>query len=591
MITTMPSRTSEDRRIPDQSTSPFRWSGRFKPSLSIVACLLIAIGAPRSVSAAHPEHGSDGAQPERRRPVTPHMRITTPHYDFGVVGPDSNLEHTFEILNAGDFTLQILRAEPTYGCALVGEMPLDIEPQQTGRLTFKLDAAALHGTFEKQIVVRTSDPNNATAVFTLRGELRRPIEVSPPSAGFGRVLHNEYRERIITITHSADTPVSISMDPADESASFVFHLVETIKGREHKLYVNTRPPYETGPIRATATLRTNLPAQPTIEIPAYGVVPSRIEVSPPTIAIRALSGEGNGATAGITQALQVNNHSTEPIRVVEASCSDAGVKTSVFEINPGRRYRVLVELPANYRPPQSGAWVTLKTDDEHTPAIEVPIGGSPQRTASSPQQQRTAATGAPSSPSSPAPAGHSATNPPTPQRTVPAMELVGTPAPKMSISTLDGAPVGNEEFGYHPATVLNFFAPNCGFSKKQIPKVEQLRGEYETLGVRFVNVCETMRKAFTPDEVRLVMAELNSNIELAMDPGNRIGRLFRVSGYPLLVVVGEDGRIDHVVSGNKANLVETVGERLRALVHRQSKGAPRMDAPTQEPSINAQPEK
>ncbi len=559
--------------------------------MPIVACVLIAIAAPRSVTAAHPEHGSDGAQPERRRPATPHMRIATPHYDFGVVGPESNLEHTFEILNAGDFTLQILRAEPTYGCTPVGEMPLDIEPQKTGRLTFTLDAAALHGTFEKQIVIRTSDPNNATAVLTLRGELRRPIEVSPPSAGFGRVLHDEYRERIITITHAGDTPVSISMDPADPSAPFVFHLVETIKGREHKLYVNTRPPYETGPIRATATLRTNLPAQPIIEIPAYGVVPSRIEISPPTIAIRALSGEANGATSGITQALQVHNHGAEPVRVVEARCSDAGVKTSVFEVNPGRRYRVLVELPANYRAPQSGAWVMLTTDDEQMPVIEVPIGASPRRTASSPPQQQAAPVGAQSRPPSPATAAPAAATPPAAPRTVPAMELVGTPAPKMSLSTLDGAPVGNEEFGYHPATVLNFFAPNCGFSKKQIPKVEQLRGEFETLGVRFVNVCETMRKAFTPDEVQLVMAELNSNIELAMDPGNRIGRLFRVSGYPLLVVVSADGRIDHVVSGNKANLVETVGERLRTLVHRPSNEAPAEDAPPRDSAINARPKK
>jgi len=491
----------------------------------------------------------------------PSIRIESPQHDFGMVSAASSLEHEFILANIGTQELEILRIEPPFGCSVIGQPPRVIEPDQTARLNLKLDPDSLRGRFQKQVVVKTSDPAHATVVLTLLGELRRSIEVTPPSAGFGKVLPDELRERTITITNQAAEPISITLDAPPADAAFGFHLVETIKGREFKLFVNTRPPYETGALRASAMLRTTLDSQKELSVSAYGIVPARLEVVPASIQnLSPPAGETGDAVA--VQVLQFNNYGKDPVRLTGATASGHGVKAEIVEVNPGRRYRVVVTAPPTFRPPNDGTAVTLKTDDDEFPKIDLPFGATPAN-----------ATGARRRKTGRDASNKTATTQGTPA--VAAMELIGKPAPSLSLMTVDGAPLTNEEFSFHPATVLNFFAANCGFSKRQMPKVEELRTRYESQGVRFVNVCETMRQPMEPGEVRGVLADLNANLELAIDPGNRAGRIYKVRGYPLLMIVRKDGVVEHVISGNKANLVQAAGAKLDDLLQADARNTSR----------------
>ncbi|MCH7640438.1 MAG: conjugal transfer protein TraF, partial [Bacteroidetes bacterium] len=52
-------------------------------------------------------------------------------------------------------------------------------------------------------------------------------------------------------------------------------------------------------------------------------------------------------------------------------------------------------------------------------------------------------------------------------------------------------------------TVLNFFATNCGFCRRQLPVVEKVRTTYGGKSVRFVNISQSMRgRKFTDDQVK-----------------------------------------------------------------------------------------
>jgi peroxiredoxin len=148
----------------------------------------------------------------------------------------------------------------------------------------------------------------------------------------------------------------------------------------------------------------------------------------------------------------------------------------------------------------------------------------------------------------------------------PAMTLMGKKVPSFSLSTVAGIPVSDKNLTEHRVTVLNFVAPNCGFCGRQIPKVETVRAQYEPLGVRFVNISETMGKAMTPDEAKAAYAALGSNLELAFDSGNGVGKLFSASGYPTMFVVGPDGIIRHVTVGAKADIDEILRKQLDPLV-------------------------
>ena len=139
-------------------------------------------------------------------------------------------------------------------------------------------------------------------------------------------------------------------------------------------------------------------------------------------------------------------------------------------------------------------------------------------------------------------------------------------APVFAFDTVEGKSVSNNQLATHQATVLNFVAPNCQFSKKQISRMEKIRQEYAERGVRFVNVSETLGKTFTAEEVVATMKELGSGFELAYDPENKIGGLFKVTVYPKMIVLGKSGNVEATNVGNLADLEPRLKQQLDALI-------------------------
>lgn len=175
------------------------------------------------------------------------------------------------------------------------------------------------------------------------------------------------------------------------------------------------------------------------------------------------------------------------------------------------------------------------------------------------------AAAAPAKPALPSQPTAPAEPPQPPQR--PAMQLVGQPAPAFSIDTLEGKKVSSDDFKNHPATVLNFVAPNCPHCKKQLPNVESIRAEYEAKGVRFVNLAQKMgAKEFTTEEIVDVFKGVGSRLELVKDTDNQIGQMFKAVSFPTMVVVNKNGKIEHVNIGDQADLDKSLKGQLDGLI-------------------------
>ncbi len=478
------------------------------------------------------------------------MRADASTHDFGTTWIGQKLEHTFTLTNAGTAPLDLLKVSPPFGCALVGEAPKRVAPGQSAKLTFVIDADALRkDRYEKRIGITTNDPHKPTFDLILRGQCKWYVRVMPMSAGFGRIKATELRERVLTIQIDYDKPVELSLAPP-AAGRFKFDLIETIAGREYKLFVNTQPPFEPGTHRFEAVIKTNIAAQPEVRVGVYAVVPSRIEAVPSYVPLQRRGKRATHRGAAQTHVIQFNNHGESPVNVLGVSCTDRAVNVELREVMAGRQYRLLVKLPANYEMPVDGAFIAIKTDDKEQPTILVPIGRT--------RLPRTAQAGS----------GKAAgVKKKRPKKERPALKLIGKPAPRFALQTLDGIRVSNAELEFHPATVLNFFAPNCKYSKRQIPKVEASRAEFESQGIRFVNVSEKMKLDFTPDEVQQVVSDLGAIGELAIDAkGNKTGRRFKVTGFPTLFVIREDGIIDHVIAGNKKTTQAILHEKLSAIL-------------------------
>lgn len=148
-----------------------------------------------------------------------------------------------------------------------------------------------------------------------------------------------------------------------------------------------------------------------------------------------------------------------------------------------------------------------------------------------------------------------------------AEDLIGRTSLQFSLATREGRTVGTTDFAGSEATVLNFVAMNCPFCLMQIPKAEPIRSEYESRGVRFVNIIETMlNKKFTSKEAFDLLTRLGSKIELAMDVENKIGRLFKVNAFPIMIVLNAQGKIKYVNRGNSQDLAARLRGQLDSIL-------------------------
>lgn len=543
-----------------------RRPGRLPMGWTLLLLAGLCVG-PQAVGFAQTENGGAAEPASPNVAPAPVARVDTPLHDFGTTWIGQKLEHTFTLSNAGQAPLDIFTVAPPHGCSLVGDAPGQVAPGQSVGLTFAVDSSTLRSDrYERRIGIKTNDPQRPTFDLTLRGQCKWYVRVTPISAGFGRIETTELAERTLTIQIDGDKPVKLSLTPPE--GKFKFDLVETIEGREYKLFVNTVPPFEPGTHRAEAVIQTDHAAQPEVRVGVYAVVPPRIETVPTYVPLRGRGDREAHQDRAQTHVVQFNNHGKSPVRVLGISCSDPAVKVDLREVAAGARYRILVRLPANYGMPVDGASIAIQTDDAEQPTMLVPIGRTPT--------QRPANVGSGRTPGAKQPR----------KQERPALQLIGKPVPQFSLQTLDGIRVSNAELEFHPATVLNFFAPNCGFSKRQIPKVEAARAEFENQGIRFVNVSEKMKIDFTPDEVQEVVSALGAIGELAIDEaGNQTGRRFRVTGFPTLFVIRDDGVIDHVIAGNKKETLAILSEKLNAILS----GAPGRAAPSPKTPPATQP--
>ncbi len=147
-----------------------------------------------------------------------------------------------------------------------------------------------------------------------------------------------------------------------------------------------------------------------------------------------------------------------------------------------------------------------------------------------------------------------------------ATDMIGKVADDFTLTTLSGETFGTADLASYKATVLNFVAADCPYCFKQIPLVERIRQEYEPRGVRFINVVLKLIKEFTAQEAADVFARFGSQIEVARDEGARVGRVFKVSGYPTLSIVDSGGEVKDVAVGARNDLMPYLRGQLDALV-------------------------
>ncbi len=502
-------------------------------------------------------------KPEDVKGPHPIIKVDEETHDFGAgwVGPP--LKHTFKITNSGDAPLEITRVKPACGCTVAGNYPKTLAPGESGEFPFSMASNKLRGHFEKAITIGSNDPVTPELRLKLKGEMKRYVDVTPPSANFAKITSQEAQERIVNITNNTENPLKLTVEQPAES-KFKAEVIEKTPGKQFDLKISAVPPFEPGNLRTTITLKTNIPEQNEVTVDVNGLVPDRLEVQPTVITLNPAR-PGAEETTGISRVIRFTNYGKDPVKVLEATVDDPAVTVNVAERKAGENYTIQVQMPAGYTPPATGRTITLKTDDKEKSTITVPIQGS--------AAAKTADAKDPAAPKPEAP-----------------KPLTAQSAPAFKLTTTEGKEVTNESLKGSVA-VLNFFAGNCGYCKKQIPRLETVRAEYAEKPVRFINVSQKMgSKEFTQDELVNMLKELSFRGELALNHTNDVGQKFQANGFPTMVILDKEGKVAVSNVGNIGDLEERMKKQLNALIDGKpipADAMPTAPAPSDKPAAPA----
>lgn len=116
----------------------------------------------------------------------------------------------------------------------------------------------------------------------------------------------------------------------------------------------------------------------------------------------------------------------------------------------------------------------------------------------------------------------------------------GEDVPSFTLKTMDGKLITHIKGENSESIVINFISPDCPYCKEQLPYFNCVSTQLAAGSYRFINISPGL-----PPE----LIQYSPDTEWVEDIEGSIRKLFKVSGFPTLFVIGTDGKIAHVISG------------------------------------------
>ena len=129
---------------------------------------------------------------------------------------------------------------------------------------------------------------------------------------------------------------------------------------------------------------------------------------------------------------------------------------------------------------------------------------------------------------------------------------------------LEGAEISLSDFQDREVVVLDFWATWCQPCVQGMPSFQVLNDEFDGRGAEFLAV----NMGEETEIVREFMDYSGFSFRVVMDQEEEISALYGLRGIPQLVVIGADGRVEHIEVGFPAreSAAEARTQRLRKLL-------------------------
>jgi hypothetical protein len=302
-----------------------------------------------------------------------------PIKDVGFVSKGDMATNEFVIRNDGDAPLELREVRAACGCT-VADFDKVIAPGKTGKVRVTVDTKSFNGPTAKGVTVYTNDPATPSIELTVRANIGQFVKVKPGYARFITVQREAKEGKIVQTLWTPDkSPLEIVKVESPYPYLKVRYweakpeerLAENADQQQWKVEIVLTDDAPVGPLTEPVKVHTNHPKQKLVQIPVSGFVRPVIAVTPPVVDM----GQVNGA-APVKFSLNVRNFATEPIKVTGIAGDVQGINAKIEPVQEGREYQVQVTFQPEARKGPVNGKLTLTTDSQKVPWIEVQLKGN-----------------------------------------------------------------------------------------------------------------------------------------------------------------------------------------------------------------------
>jgi hypothetical protein len=299
-------------------------------------------------------------------------------FDFGTIGLDDELQHTFEFTNNEPKALEIENVELTPPL-IVTKMPSRIAPGGKADVTVRLETPREKSEFRGSVVVNFKNEAVAPHVFWVVGKIVPPIEFDPFPMFFVSTLRGQEKTASLEIVnHQPDNFEIRSLE--NPSSRFTTNLETLAAGRRYRLTLTMTGKGPAGRAADTLTLVTSSRAHPFLEIRANTILNERVHTFPDAIDFGEISAAFLKAHPDEIQAM------AKRIMVYQEGGKDFQISaaTDLPFLNPATsqaqlkdRFEVrLSVVPEKLKAGPVKGVLVVDTNDPEFPRLTIPITGT-----------------------------------------------------------------------------------------------------------------------------------------------------------------------------------------------------------------------
>lgn len=492
----------------------------------LTAALIVLLG-PEQLPAAQEAGPSAGSQPAGQSAAKPIWRCQEAEYDFGTVWSGEKIDHTFTFFNDGNAPLRIIKVHTGCRCTTTDEYDKIVEPGQSGKLPVALNTTGYKHPVTKVIRVVTNDPENENVRLTLKGEVKPPVEVDPPSAIFGHANLLADFDMELSISNNTDGVMMLTPETGRDGI-FSWKLEQVEPGQKAKLTITANEPFEDGTNRGNIVLKTGLKKQPEVKVYAQLVCPPVVECVPPMI------WAPSPVTRSFDRRISIRYNGQGDMKILSAKCEDERIKPEIETVSDGKSYRMSITLPEGLKlDPHIPLNVVIETDLKEKPRVELPIKARPTN-----RHTARASRGKPAT-------------------------LFGQPAPEVSVQAPYGQPLLLGPTA-GKVRVVNFWAGWCINSLRELKSLGNMSDYFKEHNVEVINIS---LDAIRPRDEIIELADHYGadDFFLGIDPEFKAAGEYGIDRLPTLLLIDAMGKIVAVEEGFRTDQPAMLKERIEML--------------------------